>query len=134
MSLIPLVPFAIAAITVILIIIINILDDKMHPISFVIALLNAIAFLVYVVVYNTYINEEWFQYLYMGHIVFAAVFLLIVLLVQVSKVLFFKAHYHVFLNSIKASKWNAYYVVDQKDRIKEMSDSILEELDLSFRK
>ena len=116
----PLVPFAIAAITVILIIIINILDDKMHPIAFILALLNAFAFLVYVVVYNAYIDEDWFNYLYMGHIIFAALFLLIVLLIQVRKVLFFKTHYQVFLNSIKASKWNAYYVVDQKGRIKEI--------------
>lgn len=132
MSIMPLVPFAIAAITVILIIIINILDDKMHPIAFILALLNAFAFLVYVVVYNAYIDEDWFNYLYMGHIIFAALFLLIVLLIQVRKVLFFKTHYQVFLNSIKASKWNAYYVVDQKGRIKEMSDSILEELGFDF--
>lgn len=132
MSLIPLVPFFIALIIVILVITINLLDDKIHPVTFVIALLNASAFLAYIPFYNKYIEIDWFKNLFLGHIIFTGLLLLIILYFQVKKVLFFKTHYQIFISSIKASEWDAYYVIDHKDRIKEMSESILEELGFEF--
>lgn len=128
MSFIPLVPFFIAIITVILVLIINLLDDKTHIVPFIVALINACAFLVYIPFYNEYIEYQWFKYLLLGHIIFAGALMIVVLYLQVKKVLFFKGHYKIFISSIKASEWDAYYVIDHKDRIKEMSNSILEEL------
>lgn len=132
MSLIPLVPFFIAIITIILVIIINLLDNKIHPIPFIIALLNASVFLVYIPFYNKYIENDLFKNLFLGHIIFALLLLFIILYIQIRKVLFFKTHYQIFISSIKASEWDAYYVIDHKDRIKEMSESILEELGFEF--
>jgi len=132
LQLVPLVPFFIAAITIILVIIINLLDDKIHPVIFTTALLNAVAFLAYIPFFEEYINEQWFFNLFLGHTIFAGLILLIMLFIQVRKVLFFKKHYQLFISSIKASEWDAYYVIDHKDRIKEMSQSILEELGFSF--
>jgi PAS domain-containing protein len=39
-------------------------------------------------------------------------------------------HYQLFVKSIKNSKWNAYYVVDAKEKIRDMSSSLLHELNL----
>ena len=103
MALETLLPFLIALITIILIVIINVLDDKVHTITFIFGLVNALAFLAYMPFYNK-INDDWFNYLYLAHNVFSGLFLLFVLLVQIKKVFFFKAHYQVFINSIKASE------------------------------
>lgn len=40
--------------------------------------------------------------------------------------------YYLITNSIKNTKWNAYYVVDHKNRIKDMSESFLEHLSLKL--
>ena len=43
-----------------------------------------------------------------------------------------KAKEHgLFVNSIKNTQWNAYYVVDRKERIKDISVSLLKELDIN---
>ena len=43
-----------------------------------------------------------------------------------------KSKEHIlFINSIKNTKWNAYYVVDKKERIKDISLSLLRELDIN---
>ncbi|PKK96893.1 MAG: hypothetical protein CVV58_04060 [Tenericutes bacterium HGW-Tenericutes-3] len=39
-------------------------------------------------------------------------------------------HYSLFVKSIKNSRWNAYYVVDHKEKIRDMSHSLLNELNL----
>ena len=132
MSLVSLVPLFVALIAVVIVIIINIMDDKVHPVLFVIALLNAGAFLAYLPFYEKYINEDWFNNLFLAHAIFAGLLLLFMLYIQLKKILFFKSHYQSFISSIKVSEWDAYYVLDHKDRIKEMSASILEELGFMF--
>lgn len=132
MSLIPLVPFFIALITIILVVIINILEDKIHPVLFTLALVNAGAFLVYIPFYNDFINVEWFSYVFLGHNLFSLFYLFLIIYLKVWKILFFKSHYLVFINSIKASEWDLYYVIDHKGRIQEMSNSMLEELGFEF--
>ena len=125
-------PLFVALIAVVIVIIINIMDDKVHPVLFVIALLNAGAFLAYLPFYEKYINEDWFNNLFLAHTIFVGLLLLFMLYIQLKKILFFKSHYQSFISSIKVSEWDAYYVLDHKDRIKEMSASILEELGFMF--
>ncbi|MFP4187619.1 MAG: diguanylate cyclase domain-containing protein [Acholeplasmataceae bacterium] len=39
-------------------------------------------------------------------------------------------HYQLFVKSIKNSRWNTYYAVDKRERIKDISQSLLEELNM----
>ncbi len=132
MSLIPLIPFVLAIIIVVLVLFFNILDDKFYQAPFIFALINAMGFLVYLPFYNKMIDQTWFYHLFFSQILLNLFALAVIFIVYFKKVSFFKIHYKIFLKSIKATKWNAYYVVDQKGRIKQMSEPILEELGFSF--
>lgn len=69
---------------------------------------------------NIYIYYNFFLY---------AIFFLV--LYQTFKISILKAnHYQLFVKSIKNSRWNAYYVVDKKERIKDISQSLLNELNM----
>lgn len=130
--LIPVLPLSIAVITLILILIVNLLDEKFHPIVFTLSIINILGFLLYLFIYKDFIDKEWFEYLFLSHSGFVGIVLLVTIFLLIKRILFFKNHYKMFLNSIKTSEWNAYYVVDKKDRIKEMSESILDELGFTF--
>ncbi len=128
MSLIPLMPFLLALLIFLFVYLIKFIDDKHHHISLILALINAVVFLVYIPFYKTFEKQNWFFYLFLGQGILTGVLLLVVGFIYIMKLTFFKKHYKSFLNSIKATKWNAYYVVDQKGKIKEMSEGVLEEL------
>ncbi len=133
MSLIPLIPFALAIVILILIAFINIVDSKIHQTISIIALVNAVVFLVYMPFYDRFIEQQWFYITFITHIAINALATTIIILFLLIKVIFFKQHYNIFLNSIKNTKNNAYFVVNKKGRIKEMSESILEELGFEFK-
>jgi len=120
--------FFLASITVSLVIFFSILDDKFYRIPFVIAFINAIGFLGYLPFYDKYITINWFNYLFISHSIINIVLAILVLLLFFRKTLFFKNHYNIFIKSIKKSKWNVFYVLDKKNRIKQMSEGVLEEL------
>ncbi len=62
---------------------------------------------------------------------FFVYFVFILVLFSTFKTAILKAnHYQLFVKSIKNSKWNAYYVVDAKEKIRDMSSSLLHELNL----
>lgn len=120
--------FFIALISVSLIIFVSILDDKFYRIPFVILVINAIGFLVYIPFYEKYILVDWFKYLFIIHSGVNILFTIIMVYLYFRKTMFFKNHYNIFIKSIKQTKWNVFYVVDKKNRIKQMSEPVLEEL------
>lgn len=130
MSLLPLYPFLIALLVVLFIVLYGLLEDKFYRVPFVVYVINAIGFLVYIFIFNQFSKETWFLYTYYGHFSFSVLSLVAVLYIYFRKIVFFKLHYHIFLRSMKDTRWNSYYVVDHKGRIKEMSDGVIEELGL----
>lgn len=130
MSLLPLYPFLIGSLVVLLIVLYGLLEDKFYRIPFVLLLLNALGFLVYIPLYEKFINETWFLYTYYSHLGLTILLLLLTLYIYFKRIVFFKLHYHIFLRSMKNTRWNSYYVVDHKGRVKEMSDGVIEELGL----
>lgn len=131
--LVPLISFGFAIIIIALLIYFNILNNKIQQVPLIIALINAVSFLAYIPFYNKYKDLEWFKYSFYGQSILTLVVLVILLLFLLVRIIFFKQHYQIFLNSIKNAKKNTYYVVDKKNRIKQMSDSLLNELDFTFK-
>lgn len=130
MSLLPLYPFLIGSLSVLFILLYGLLEDKFYRIPFVILLINAIGFLVYIPLYTEWISTTWFLYVFFSHSGVTLLILLVTLFIYLKKVIFFKMHYQIFLKSMKDTRWNTYYVIDYKERIKEMSDGFIEELGL----
>lgn len=130
---IPLIFFSFAVIIIALLTYINILNDKIQQVPLILALINAVSFLVYVPLYEKLIIYSWFEYLFYIQGSINLTVLLIVIVYLIVKIIFFKQHYKIFLNSIKGAQNNLYYVVDRKNRIKQMSESLLDELGFSFK-
>ena len=130
MSFVLLYPFLIALLVVLFIVLYGLLDDKFYRIPFVILFINALGFLVYIPLYNQFMKSDWFNYTFYSHLGITLFALALVLFLYFRKIVFFKLHYHIFLRSMKDTRWNSYYVVDHKGRIKEMSDGVIEELGL----
>ncbi len=131
MSLLPLFPFIIGSLLVLLVFLYGLIEDKFHPITFSVSLVNALGFLVYIFMFEKLKSEMWFLYFYYSHLTLTLLILLFTIYLFFKKIVFFKRHYQIFLNSMKETRWNCYYVLDHKERIKEMSDGMVEELGLS---
>ena len=131
MSLLPLFPFIIGSLLVLLVFLYGLIEDKFHPIPFSVSLVNALGFLVYIFMFEKLKSEMWFLYFYYSHLTLTLLILLFTIYLFFKKIVFFKRHYQIFLNSMKETRWNCYYVLDHKERIKEMSDGMVEELGLS---
>ena len=73
----------------------------------------------------------WFIYTYYSHATLTLLVLLFAIYLFLENFLFFKRHYQIFLTSMKETRWNCYYVLDHKERIKEMSEGMIEELGMT---
>lgn len=131
MSLLPLFPFIISCLLILLVFLYGLIEDKFNPITFSIALINALGFLVYIFLFNKFEKEKWFIYTYYAHAALTLLILLLAIYLFFRKLLFFKRHYQIFLTSMKETRWNCYYVLDHKERIKEMSEGMIEELGMT---
>lgn len=104
------------------------MDDKANHTGLILSFINTLLFIPYVFVYESHVLGTIYERIFYGHGALTTLIFLVVSFGVFKKGIFTKNHYQLFIKSIKATKWNAYYVVDQKGRIKEMSDSIVEEL------
>ncbi|TVP84872.1 MAG: diguanylate cyclase [Acholeplasmataceae bacterium] len=127
----PLYPLIITVFTLVLVIIQSIQSEKVLRFRLILAFLNiAIAVMVIVVFYQT----DWisvagtYQQAYIGFTLFVYALFLMVLYTTFKTSTLKANHYQLFVKSIKNSRWNAYYVVDAKERIKDISTSLLQEL------
>lgn len=128
MSYNPLFPFILALSTWVFIILIGIIDEKPYRFSQVISVFLMLLYVPIAIFYETYILETILETIYHYLTGLSVLLFFITSFVVIKKALFTKNHYHLFIKSIKSTKWNAYYVIDHKGRIKEMSDSLCEEL------
>lgn len=127
----PIYPLVIATMTLFIVVIQSIQTEKVLKFSMGLAFLDiAISIFSLMIFNNTIKDHEIYQWIYIGftfyiYLVFLTTFY------RLFKSSTLKAnHYQLFVKSIKNSKWNAYYVVDKKERIKDMSISLLHEIGL----
>ncbi len=127
----PIYPLIITIFTLFLVVMQSIQTEKVLKNRLVLAFLNVAITIFVFVIYESIIKDNaTYQdiYIYFNFAVYG-VFLLV--LYATFKTATLKTnHYQLFVKSIKNSRWNAYYVVDKKERIKDMSFSLLQELNL----
>lgn len=86
--------------------------------------------MVFVIYESMVVGNLMYQDIYIGFNFFVY-FVFLLVLYSTFKTAILKAnHYQLFVKSIKNSRWNAYYVVDAKERVRDMSSSLLHELNL----
>jgi GGDEF domain-containing protein len=127
----PIYPLIMSIFTLFLIVILSIQSEKIHKNKLILAFLNiTLCVMIFVFYQSLIITNQSYEQMYIIYNFFVyGLFLLIFYLTFKTAIL--KAnHYQLFVNSIKNSRWNAYYVVDAKERIKDMSLSLLLELGL----
>ena len=127
MSYYPLFPFIIALSQWVFVILIGIIDEKPYRFYQMVSVLMMLLYIPVAIFYNTQIVNTVLETIYMYLTGVTVALFIVTSFVVFKKALFTKNHYHLFIKSIKATKWNAYYVIDHKGRIKEMSDSLCEE-------
>src|SRR5690606_27575838 len=93
--------------------------------------INIAVYVVLIFIYESHIlvNEDWLLgyviYMYFTYFIF-----LISLYNTFRNAIMNASQYQLFIKGVKNTKWNVYYVVDHKERIKDISISLLRELNL----
>lgn len=128
MSLYPFFPLILSVCATLFIFLIGVLDEKQYRFFLSFGILNTLLLIPYVFFLDLKVFGIEIESVFMYHSILTLIIFIISSALVIKKVIFSKNHYQLFIQSIKATKWNAYYVVDQKDRIKEMSESVCEEL------
>lgn len=127
----PIYPLIITVFTLFLVIIQSIQTEKVLKNRLVIAFFNlAIAVMVFVIYRDIILGNPLHEEIYITFNFYAYGVFLLVLYLTFKTAILKGNHYQLFVKSIKNSKWNAYYVVDAKERIRDMSQSLLHELNL----
>src|SRR3989339_686508 len=127
----PIYPLIITVFTLFLVIIQSIQSEKVLKNRLIIAFFNiTVAVMVFVIYESMIIGNELYQTLYIGFNFFVYLIFLLILYSTFKTAILKANHYQLFVKSIKNSRWNAYYVVDARERIKDMSSSLLHELNL----
>ncbi len=127
----PIYPLIITLFTLFMVIIQSIQSEKVLRNRLIIAFFNiTIAVMVFVIYKSLIIGNELYENIYMGFNFFVYLVFILILYSTFKTAILKANHYQLFVKSIKNSRWNAYYVVDGKERIKDMSTSLLTELNL----
>ncbi len=93
---------------------------------------NVFAWAIICIFYDKYIYDTMFELYIYGYAVLTFLVFGILLYFSFKSSMLRAHHYQLFIDSIKNTRFNVYYVVDEKERIKDMSQSLLEELGLEF--
>lgn len=121
-------PLIVSLLSLLFLLLVSIIDEKNYKVFFVILSLNVIIFIGLFFFYQTIDDLISLVKLYPILSMINLGLLVIISAISFYKGIFSKNHYQLFIKSIKKTKWNAYYVVDKKARIKEMSDGLCAEL------
>ena len=127
----PIFPLIMTIFTLFMIIIQSIQNEKLLKGRFITAIINVIlAVAVYILYFNIIEKNNLLLKIYFYYSIFTYVFYFFVF-ISVFRTSTLKAnHYQLFVKSIRESRWNAYYIVDKRERIKDISQTFLEELDM----
>lgn len=125
----PIFPLIMTIFTLFMVIIQSIQNEKLLTKRFSLAFLNIALAIVVIFVFDKYIStDKLLTEIYMYYTLFIYLVYFFVFISSFRTSTLKANHYQLFVKSIKESKWNAYYVVDKKERIKDISFSFLEEL------
>lgn len=127
----PIYPLIIACFTLFLVIIESIQSEKVLKNRMILAFFNiALSVMAFVLYASFILKNATYQTIYIGFNFFVY-FVFLIILYSTFKTSTLKAnHYQIFIKSIKNTQWNVYYVVDKKERIKDMSSTLLHELNM----
>ncbi len=127
----PIYPLIITVFTLFLIIIQSIQSEKVLKNRLVIGFFNmTIAVMVLVIYRDMIIGNTLYEQIYIVFNFYAYTVFLLVLYATFKTAILKANHYQLFVKSIKNSRFNAYYVVDAKEKIKDISSGLLRELGL----
>ena len=127
----PIFPMIIAILTMFVAIINSVQNEKLSKNSLTITSLNMIIAIVIFVIYHNYIEpNELYVKIYSYYSLFIYGLFFIIFMMAFKTAILKANHYQLFVKSIRESNWNAYYSVDKRERIKDISASFLEELGL----
>lgn len=127
----PIYPLVISIFALFIIIIQSIQTEKVLKTRLILAFFNiTMSVMVFVVYQNTILSNELYEQIYIGFNFYVYALFLLILYSSFKTATLKANHYQLFVKSIKNSKWNAYYVVDAKERIRDISSSLLAELNV----
>ncbi len=127
----PIYPLIISVFSLFIIIIQSIQVEKVLKMRLVFSFFNITISVMVFVIYDSLIQgNELYEQIYIGFNFYVYALFLIILYASFKTATLKANHYQLFVKSIKNSKWNAYYVVDAKERIRDMSSSLLAELNV----
>lgn len=131
MDFLPLSILLIAAVIVLIVVLEAINKSKLPFYKTIIALANLVITVVFFIIYPKFIKDDEMLleiYSYFG--IFEFVLLVIFILILFIKILYKNKVLSLHTESIKNSPWNTYLVLDRKERIKDISPNLLEDLDI----
>lgn len=124
-------PLLMTFITLIVVILHSIQSEKIIVKTLSLAFLNFALGLVIYFLHDYLIGlNPIFNDLYNYYVIFVYLFFLLMFFLSFKTAIYKSNHYHLFVKSIRESNWNAYYIVDKKERIRDISESLLKELNL----
>lgn len=124
----PIYLIVVAIITLILVVVSSIQFERILKFQMGLSFLNIAIAVVSFFTYDLIESSTTISWIYIGFTAFVYLLFLITFYSMFKTSTLKANHYQLFVKSIKNSKWNAYYVVDRKERIKDMSTSFLIEL------
>jgi hypothetical protein len=92
--------------------------------------LNITLWVVLIFFFTNILDHEDWSIVYLALSIVNFVVFIVMLYIVMTQAIFRTNHYHLFIKAVKNSSWNTFYVVDQNDRIKDISQSLLLELNL----
>lgn len=115
----------------ILIITESILKERLLKNRLTFSFVNVAFFVLLTFTYETYIlAHQDFKVAYVVYTYFNYFIFLVALYQTFRNAILNASQYQLFIKGVKNTKWNVYYVVDHKERIKDISISLLRELNL----
>lgn len=98
----------------------------------IIAIVNIIISIVFFIIYEKVIKgDSTFSRVYFWIGIIEYIILLVFVLLLFIKLIYKKRELNLYTESIKSSPWNTYLILDRKDRIQDISNNLLEDLDMA---
>lgn len=120
----------ISLLTIILVIIESLQKDRLFRSRLLLSFLLLLFHILIVFVYEAILGNLEYEYIYLSFSVFTYLIFMIQFTITFYNSILKGKHYKLLINGIKENEINVFLVLDNKDRIKDISNSILEEFNL----
>ncbi len=119
-----------AMLMIVIVIINSIPKQQFSKVRLILAFLNLAIWIGCIPLYPFILDNNIYETVYLVYTALQYLIFIVSIYVILSQTIFKTQHYQLFVKAMKNSHWNAYYIVDHKERIKDMSTSLLSELNL----